>query len=440
MKKIGLFLIGIILLIIIEGGFQLKVRGIETKEISFTNDTSPIVKTVTVHEGDYHWWRGPDHNDIIPEGTTAPLKWGEDQNIRWQTPIPGTGHGTPILVENKIFLPTAEVGQDSQITVSIISLDRKTGEVLQKKTLRSGSKMKGMHGDNSYASATIACDGKRLFYPYTVGEHIFLDCCNLDLDLIWSKDLGEYHAMFGFCSSPVIYNDTVIFCVDRANEQSYLAAFEQETGKIRWKTNRSASDSSNASPGLIHSSGRDQAVINGPKTTISYDPGTGKKLWEVKGPADSCPSTPGWDEKKVYVSGGWPKKILLAISTDGSSREPVWTKSRPISPYVPSIICHDGLLYCLSDEAGLYCVDSNDGTLLWSEKFPVKFYSSPVLVGDRIYFFDRTGGGYVYQAGKTKIKLAENKLGVGVWATPVFADGGIYLRSLNTLYFIAEQE
>lgn len=451
MKKMGLIL-SIAIVVILVGCGSAETRGVESKGAAPSgqkttveskgaapSDQKTTVESVTVTEGDYPWWRGPNHNDIAPAGTEAPLQWGEDRNIRWKTPIPGAGHGTPILIGDKIFLPTAEVETDGQVTVSILALDRKTGEILAKKALKTGSKQK-MHPDNSYASATIASDGQRLFYPYVLNDHLYLDCETLSLEPVWSNDLGEYKSSFGFCSSPVLYDDAVLLCADRSNEPSCLVAFERETGKERWKMDRSAKDSSNATPALVHSSGRDQLVVNGPKVSVSYDPKTGQELWRIGGPADNCcPSTPGWDERTIYLAGGWPQRVLLAVPTDGSAKEPTWTNRRPMSPYVPSILCQGGLLYCLTDEQGIYSLNASDGAMIWSDKLRGKFYSSPVLVGDRLYFFDRAGVGYVYRAGKTMAKLAENRLGVGVCATPVFADGGIYLRSYDTLYFIAEE-
>lgn len=389
-------------------------------------------------DGDYSWWRGPNRNDIFSSGS-APMEWSETKNVRWKTPIPGSGHGTPILVGNRIFLPTSDLQQDGQVTISIVSLDRKTGQIRETKPLRTGQKQKRLHADNSPASATIASDGERLFYPYSLNGRLYLDCISLDLTPVWSEDLGAYESWFGYSGSPLLYKDTIIMSGAEEKGACCLGAYDCATGKRRWLTKQVASNPTYASPILIHSSGRDQVVVNGPKTSAGYDPQNGQVLWSVEGPTDCCPSSGAWDDTTVYLSGGWPTRQLIAVETGSANPIIRWKHAgHPLPPYVASILYKDGLLYCLADEGEFYCLDAATGKVVWKDNTRQKFYSSPVMLGDKIYLFGRSGGGWIYQAGRTMKKLAENRLDAQFWATPVMADGGIYIRSLDSLYFIAE--
>ena len=51
-------------------------------------------------------WRGPEATGVAPQGT-PPVEWDESKNIRWKIEIPGKGHASPIVWEDKIFILTA---------------------------------------------------------------------------------------------------------------------------------------------------------------------------------------------------------------------------------------------------------------------------------------------------------------------------------------------
>ena len=53
-------------------------------------------------------WRGPLATGTAPHGN-PPLVWNEADgtSIRWKTKIPGLGHSTPIVWDDRIFLTTA---------------------------------------------------------------------------------------------------------------------------------------------------------------------------------------------------------------------------------------------------------------------------------------------------------------------------------------------
>jgi outer membrane protein assembly factor BamB len=98
-------------------------------------DTLPI----TTNDGDWPWWRGPNHNGTA-EPQTVPHQWSEGNNVLWKVALPGKGHASPIVVEDRIFLPTAE---DEQKIMSLLCLDRGTGKLLWKKQIHRGPFMHG---------------------------------------------------------------------------------------------------------------------------------------------------------------------------------------------------------------------------------------------------------------------------------------------------------
>ncbi|MDD3587878.1 MAG: PQQ-binding-like beta-propeller repeat protein, partial [Thermoguttaceae bacterium] len=277
--------------------------------------------------------------------------------------------------------------------------------------------------------------------PFLLDDIVWLYCCDLDGNLLWKKHLGMFTSVHGFSCSPLLYCDLVILCQDPdAPTWGYLTALNRRTGDVVWRIRRSQVYGF-GTPCLIHSAGKDQLIVNGPDISRSYNPANGAQYWSVNGPTQVNPSCPAWDDDAVYLSGGWPRKSILGVRSDGSGdvseTHVLWKNPREIVPsYVPTLAQKDGILYCLDDAGVFSVIDAKKGTLHWKEKLPEQFYSSPVIVGNRVYLFGRAGTCWIFKAGKQKEKVGENKLGKGVWANPVFLDDGIYLRSLDTLYFI----
>ena len=149
------------------------------------------------------------------------------------------------------------------------------------------------------------------------------------------------------------------------------------------------------------------------------------------------------DDQTVYVTGGYPKKAMLAIRADGTGNVTdthlSWQSDNKAS-YVPSPLLYAGLIYVVND-SGLYrCYDAKTGQVLSEKKLEGGFYSSPVLADGKIYLFNKSGRSYVLRASQGLDTLAENNLPHGVFATPAICDSRIYVRTLNnTLYCLAER-
>ena len=77
----------------------LTLQTIADQHATKTNQNSKL-------ENNWHHWRGPLTNGTAVNAN-PPVTWSESENIRWKVPIPGLGHATPIIWEDKIFIQTA---------------------------------------------------------------------------------------------------------------------------------------------------------------------------------------------------------------------------------------------------------------------------------------------------------------------------------------------
>lgn len=392
-------------------------------------------------ENDWPWWRGIQFDGHASPGQNPPLKWSETENIRWSIELPGLGHGTPCIWGDRIYLASAD---EEEQTITMYCYDRETGEPLWQQELHRGV-FDHMHKDNSHATATAACDGESIFYCFQSDEKTWATAQDMKTgEIRWKKDFAPFGTVHGYASSPVIYKSTVIVVSD-SKAESYLVAFDRRTGDVVWKTLRPDQYQNFVSPIVLNVAGRDQLLLTGPYNTYSYDPDTGEMIWKCEGPTTVAATTPVADQDTVYTTAGYPERILMAVRADGTGdvteTHRLWTRCGRgddirRSGYVPSPLLHDGLLYILVDEGKFRCHDPATGDLIWEHEFDAPFYSSPVLVDDRIYMFDREGGGYVFQAGRELKLIAENRLPEGAFATPVFLGDDMYLRTLKKFYRI----
>src|SRR5438876_11774832 len=66
--------------------------------------TAPAVAASA--EQNWPQWRGPLGTGVAPLGN-PPTEWSETKNVKWKVKIPGGGHATPIIWEDKVFLMAA---------------------------------------------------------------------------------------------------------------------------------------------------------------------------------------------------------------------------------------------------------------------------------------------------------------------------------------------
>ena len=122
---------------------------------------------IKVASTDWPWWRGPNRNGVADPAQKPPLKWSETENVLWKTPVPGKGHGSPIIVGAHVYLATADETSETQ---SVLCYDRHNGKLLWQTVVHRGKFDKGGNAKSTLASGTAACDGKRVFNAGSSGD------------------------------------------------------------------------------------------------------------------------------------------------------------------------------------------------------------------------------------------------------------------------------
>ncbi len=372
---------------------------------------------------DWPWWRGPSRNGVASE-TPVPTKFGDGDHMLWKTPVPGRGHASPTVVGNRVFLATAFEQEQRH---SVVAFDRQTGKEVWQVEVSQGAFPAKNHQKNTEATATIACDGERLFTAFY--HHDQVEAITLDLDgkILWRHKVANFRPKmyeYGYAPSPVIYQGTVIIASEYDGD-SFISALDRVTGQQVWQTKR-LPQLSFSTPSIGRVGGQDQLLISGQNLVASYNPQTGKANWGAPGTTFATCGTMVWDGDIVFASGGYPKSETIAVRADGSKKV-LWTNN--VKCYEQSMIVHAGHVYALSDNGVMFCWHGETGKEMWKERLSGPVSASPVLAGGHIYWANEAGTMYVFKPTPEKFDLvATNTLGNSAFASPAICGGQIFLR------------
>jgi outer membrane protein assembly factor BamB len=181
---------------------------------------------------------------------------------------------------------------------------------------------------------------------------------------------------------------------------------------------------------------------------VSYDLQTGDVVWHTAGLTMNPIPTPVAGDGMVFMMAGFRGNSLKAIHLNQAKGDITgtpaiaWTLDRD-TPYVPSPVLYDSILYVLKSNNGLLSAfDAKSGRPHYQvqrlDAVP-NVFASPVGAAGRVYIPGREGATVVLRHGAKLDVLAVNRLDDGFDASPALVDGEIYLRGYKHLYCIAEE-
>ncbi|MEN8847251.1 MAG: PQQ-binding-like beta-propeller repeat protein [Akkermansiaceae bacterium] len=416
-------------------------------------------------------FRGPEGKGIIETKPTA-TKWNAEtgENIRWQTPIPGTAHSAPIIWGDRIYLTTVVSPGEADLKIGLygdissandvgihkwrlLAIDRATGTVVFDKLGHEAEPRSQRHRKATQCNSTPATNGK-FIVAYFGSEGIF--CFDMEGQLVWKKDLGPMDAGFfkvptaqwGFASSPVIHDGKVIVQCD-VQKDAFLAVCDLATGKELWRTPRKDVPTW-STPAIAQWEGKTQILINGWHHTGAYDFETGKEIWKLKGGGDIPVPTPIVGKDMAYFTSAHGKYRPIRgirLSAKGDITPPevkdsndaiAWVHHRK-GNYMQTPILIGDRIYACNDRGTLTSLNAADGTVIFSERLKGNgFTASPVSDGRHLYITAEFGQVWVSKLGDTYQQVAINELEDSCLATPAIADGTIYFRTLKSLIAVGK--
>ncbi len=415
-----------------------------------TGWTVGILMGLTITASAHNWpaWRGPEGNGQCKE-KDLPIKWSDTENVRWKVKLPERGNSTPIIWRDRIFLTQALEKEHQR---AVMCFDRKDGKLLWHKAIEYKEK-ESTHKTNPYCSASAVTDGKHVIASHGSAGVV---CYDFDGNQLWHRDLGKCEHIWGNAASPVIYKDLVILNFG-PGERTFLIAMDKRTGRGVWKVDelggkdgfkgRSEWFGSWSTPVIVPVDGKDQLIMTWGGIVKAYDPNDGELIWSCKGlertnqPDRLTYTSPLVNSDVVVAMAGFGGPYL-AVKTGGegdvTETHRLWRHESAPQRIGSGVILGDHI-YMANEPGTMQCIELKTGKTLWTERMNGGQWSSLVYADGKLYVTSLDGETFVLAAKPTYELLSKNPLGERTLASIAISDGEILLRTYEHLWCIGQK-
>jgi outer membrane protein assembly factor BamB len=446
------------------------------REIISTGNGKPPARPIASAKGSWPSFRGPNASGTV-DGQNLPDQWNgkTGENILWHTPIPGLAHSSPVVWGNRVFVTSAistdpkasfrpglygdgdAAADRSKHRFMVYALDKQSGKILWERVAYEGEPREKRHIKSTYANSTPVTDGRIVvawfgsqgLYAFDVnGKPLWkVDLGRLDLG---AYDIPTYE--WGPASSPIIWKDLVILQCDTQTD-SFMIAFNADTGRAVWKTTRDEIPSW-GTPTVATTSKGEELIANASNFIRGYDPRTGKELWRLGRSSKITAPTPiVADDMLVVVSGRGPERPIFVVKAGArgdltlpegktSSDTVLWSRTGRGS-YMPTPLIYNGILYVLANNGTFDAYNLKTGEEIYRQRLSLVgsgFSASPVASDGKIYLSNEDGEILVVSAGEKFNHIGTNSMGELLMATPAISDGVMYVRSSSSLFAIGRKK
>jgi outer membrane protein assembly factor BamB len=454
-----------------------------------------LFASTPVHGQDNVWpqFRGPESN---PVGTHAKLAehWSRTENVEWFQEIPGRGWSSPIVTGGKVYVTTVttdgkskppqtgteysndyvaelrkqglsmeevikrvterdiELPNEVNLHYFLYCMNLKSGKVEWTREFYTGHPPGGRHRKNSFTSETPVTDGK---FIYVYVANLGLWAFDLKGKQVWTTpvEANPIYLEFGTGSSPALAGNLLVIVSDNEKQQ-YIAAFDKQTGKQTWRTNRDLGGKGQpqvrsgwATPFVWKHAQRTEIVAIGPGEVVSYDV-TGKELWRLSGMSLTPVPTPFAYEGLLYINGGRGRPLYairpgatgdISLKKDDTSNEyVVWSQPRG-GTYLPSSVAYQGAIYTLTETGILNRFDAKTGKQIYKTRIDPRataFTTSPWAYNGKLFCLSEEGQTFVITTGEEFKLLHVNELDDFAQASPALVGERLLIRTEHRLYSI----
>ena len=416
-------------------------------------------------------FRGPRADGVSEDDRRLPVTWSKTKNVRWVADIPGLGWSSPIVWGGRVFMTTVvsdEPGTKPKKGLYqgfgvrkpppgthhwlVLCFDLDSGKLLWKREAHQGEPSVPRHPKNSYASETPTTDGKHV---YVLFGDVGLYAYSFDGQLVWKQPIEPKPTLFdyGAAASPVVHDGQVIMVYDN-EKSSYIAAYDADSGKERWRVARDE-HSTWATPYIWKTKERTEIVVCGKTRNRAYDL-DGKVLWSFNGRMSNLviPS-PFASGGLLYIASGYigdAHRPVFAVRPGArgdftlkkgeTSNEHIAWYLPKAGPYNTSPLVYRGRYYTLYDRGFITCHDARTGKTIYGKKRfapGASFTASPWAYNGKVFCLSEDGDTYVIESSKEYKLLHTNSLDELCLATPAVSDGNLLIRTASKLYCISER-
>jgi outer membrane protein assembly factor BamB len=417
---------------VVVAGSLLLIRLANTSAIpgnSAVAHKAPVEDVPTLAEFQTNWprFRGWDGSGVVAwdfKSTPAVL---------WHSAIPLPGHSSPIVWGDRAFVSGGTSAQRKAFCYNITN-----GALLWQRAIEnvpgSPAKVPDVPEDTSYAAATMATDGRRVYVFFANAD---LAALNFDGSVAWTKYLGPLKNPYGYAASLAIWGNTLLIQLDQGEnraENSKLVSLQGASGRVLWERIRPV-PASWATPIVGEAAGKMQIITLANPWAIGYTFPNGKELWRAKLLENEVVPSPILGGGFVLVVS--PSSKLIALRADGAGKvaqaAAAWSTEENV-PDISSPVSKSNLVFTVTSGGMATCFGINDGKKIWETNLDTEVQASPGIIGDNLIVLGQTGTLVTLQAGRDCHETSRIQIPDKFVASPAFADGHIFLRGMTNLY------
>ena len=399
-------------------------------------------------------WRGPTGDGVSTE-TGFPTEWSASKSVRWRTPLPERGNSTPIVWGDRIFVTQPLAAEKKR---ALLAFDRATGKLVWQNAVNA-KEDEPTHEANPYGSPSPVTDGERVIAWFGSTGLVAFDFGG---KVLWQRDLGAMHHVFGYGSSPVLHGGRCYLNFG-PGVREFLLAVDARSGDIVWIMGRDGAPLRELPPSVEGSSADLGKDINGTWSTpiilregerdvivtafrdlvAAFDASSGELVWKCRGMGLQSKASPVAGEGIVLQLGG-KDSTSLAVRQGGkgdvTATHTLWTSPKADARVGTGVIT-GGLAFTSQRTGIIECAELSTGAEVWKKRQagpagPSDMWSSFFLAEGRIYAMNQAGDTFVVRASRDYELLATSSLGEPTNSSVVGTAGCLYLRTHKALWCI----
>ena len=400
--------------------------------------TDPVVPD-EIEAGSWARFRGENGNGVLAN-CRVQIPWSDAQ-VKSVT-LSGSGHGSPVLAGGMAFLMAAD-SQDA--TRYVIAVDVANTSVAWTKSYPSS--VHKLHKFSSYASSTPCADLEHVYVAWGDPDNVTIKALTHAGDEVWTRSLGRYVSQHGFGTSPILVDGKVVLLnsqdavelpagVEPGKDR--MIALDCHSGKTVWETELPTTMVCYGVPCVRRVGQRTELVCS---TTaqgmFAMDASNGSVLWSHDCfKLRVCASALLVGDVLIGSQGSGGGKDNRLVAYDIAAKKELFSITRAMSPYVPTPVSVDGLLFLWSDSGIVSCVELQSGATRWSNRIGGDYSSSPVVLGNKLINVSHDGVVNVIEVNREFKKLGSIETGKPFRATIAADTEHLFLRTDSELLIV----
>lgn len=362
---------------------------------------------------DVDWTGFRNGGASIAAQSQLPVTWSAASGIAWQKELPGYGQSTPVTWRGVVYIAAVE-GPKKEKGL-LVALDARTGAERWRVGVDCSSGLPSNYMA-ARAAPTPVVDSRGVYGFFEGGDIV---AATHGGELLWRRSLvkeyGEFDNHHGLGSSPAQSDDAVFLHIQHRGP-SYLLCLDKQTGKTRWKVERK-STMSWSTPIVAQVGGKPLVIVSAGGEADAYDVASGERIWTLGEMAGNATPSPLFDGQRLFLGAALSDfetasnvaQSNVCLVWEKDRFQVAWRASRAMCDYASPVVCGQ-FVYYVNRIGVVYCLDRDSGRELFTQRLPGPCWATPIVQGERVYFFGKGGEATVIRASAKWDQLSQNSL------------------------------